>query len=203
MARIGLAGLTVAPYTSGGDESAVVYGTGIQLTDILISANTNITRESVKQFADNKMVESYNGIQDIQCDIEAAHIPDDIYTMMLGYDKESTSGVIHALNKEAPYVGFGFIVGEQFKGTKSYLGYWFHKAQFSMNTDNNQTRGESTTFNGSSLSATVLGVTLESAGEAESYMMLRASTESAVRTWLNDLANITSPTPGPGGDGDT
>lgn len=201
MARIGLKGLTIAPFTSGGSGSACVYGTGQQINDVLVQANVTLEYNKVKQFADDHQVEGENNLTGATLDIEAAHIPDAIKTAMLGYTAGGTgeTGVTHVTTGSAPYIGVGYITSEIFQGVKSYVGYWFHKTQWTMNNDNNTTKGEQTAFNGGTLNGELMSVVLTSGGKAEPYMTLRADTEAAVLSWLKTQANIT--TTGGGSEG--
>ena len=189
MARIGLKGLTYAKVSSGGSGSAVVYSGGATQADLLISADVTLNRDDVKLYADNHAVERANGMTGGTISLELASLPNTVKTALLGYTVSSK--VLTVNEQEAPYVGFGYIVGEIASGTKSYVAYWFPKVQFGLENDSAKTKGESTEFQTNTLSGEILGVVVTSGGAVEYYYTDTETTETAARTWLNGKAGIT------------
>ena len=189
MARIGLKGLTYAKVSSGGAGSAVVYSGGATKADMMISADVTLNRDDVKLSADNHVVERANGMTGGSISLELAQLPNDVKTALLGY--VVSSKVLTVDEREAPYVGFGYIVGEIAGGVKSYVGYWFPKVQFGLDADNARTKGESTEFQTDTMTGEILGVVTTTGGMTEFYYTDTDSTETAVRTWLNGKAGIT------------
>lgn len=188
MARIGLKGLTYAKVSSGGSGSAVVYSGGATKADMLISADVTLNRDDVKLFADNHAVERANGMTGGSISLELAQLPNDVKTALLGYTVSSK--VLTVDEGEAPYVGFGYIVGEIAGGTKSYVGYWFPKVQFGLDNDSAKTKGESTEFSTNNMTGEILGVVTTTGGKVEYYYTDTEATEAAARTWLNGKAGI-------------
>ena len=86
----------------------------------------------------------------------------------------------------------GYITKEVTNGVASYVGYWHYKVQFGLNDDNASTKGENTQFQSSNLTGEGMGVQLSSGGKITYYVTKSASTEAAIRTWLNGLAGITT-----------
>lgn len=188
MARIGIKGLTYAPYTSGGNDSAVVYGTGVKKTDLMIRASVNIEREDVSQYADNHRIEHANGVTGATVELELARLPQDVKTALLGYVSD-TNGLT-LTGDESPYVGIGYIENNVEDGTPGFTARWFYKVQFSMNSFEASTRGEQTEFGSHGITGTAMGVTLTAGGKI-SYMIEKDfEAESAARTWLNGLAGV-------------
>ena len=189
MARIGLKGMTVATVSSGGSGSAVVYSGGTAYTDKLISADVTFNRDDVKLYADNHAIERANGMTGGSISLELADLTDAMKTKLLGVTVSSK--VATFTEDEAPYVGFGYIVGEISGGTKSYKGYWFPKVQFGLENDSAKTKGESTEFQTNTISGEILGVVTTTNGKTEFYYTDTETTEASVRTWLNGKAGIT------------
>lgn len=193
MARIGIKGLTYAPYTSGGNDAAVVYGTGTKQDDLMIRANVNIEREDVSQHADNHRIEHANGVTGATVELELARLPAKVKTDLLGYETEG-SGNTQALaltGDETPYVGVGYIENTVTDGVPGFLARWFYKVQFAMNSFEAQTKGEQTEFGSHGITGTAMGVTLAAGAKIRYEIEQEFATEQAARTWLNGQANIT------------
>lgn len=191
MARIGLKGLTYATVSSGGEGSAMVYTGGAARVGLMIKADVTIEREDVKQHADDVMVEHANGVTGGQIKLELARLADEDKAALLGY-VSATGNILKVVDAEAPYVGFGYITKEIANGTTSYVGYWYHKVQFGMDSDSAQTKGENSAFQSVNLTGDIMGVQLSSGGAMEFYMTKSDATEAAIRTWLNGLAGVSS-----------
>ena len=193
MARIGLKGLTYAKVSGGGAGSAVTYTGGATIPDLMIAANVTLNRQDVKQHADDHLVERDNGLMSATIALELARLPDQIKEDLLGYESGgSNTNVLTVVEDAAPYVGFGYITKEIDHGTVSYVGYWFYKVQFGLTDDNASTKGENTQFQSANLSGEAAGVQLTSGGKIAFYDINSASTEAAIRTWLNGLAGISA-----------
>jgi phi13 family phage major tail protein len=188
MARIGLKGLTQAQVSTGGSGTAMVYTGGSTVADLMVSADVTLNRDDVKLHADNHAVERANGMNGGTISLELASLPDTLVTKLLGYAVSSST--VTYTGEEAPYVGFGYIVGEISGGAKTYRGFWFPKVQFGLENDSAKTKGESTEFSTHQLQGEILGVITTTGGKVEYYYSHSAATESAVRTWLNGQANI-------------
>lgn len=191
MARIGLKGLTYAVVSGGGDGSAMTYTGGKARTGLMMKADVTIEREDVKQHADDVMVEHANGVTGATIALELARMIDEDKSALLGY-VSGTGGVLHVVDAEAPYVGFGYITKEIASGATSFIGYWFHKVQFGMDADSAETKGENSAFQSVNLTGHVMGVQLHAGDPMEFYMTKSGATETEIRTWLNTQAGINS-----------
>lgn len=190
MARIGLKGLTYAKVASGGDGTAVTYTSGKQKADLMVRANVRYERDNAKQYADDHAVESVNGITGGTVELETASLPDEVISDMMGY--ELTSGEMVVTEEEAPYSGLGYYTKEIFHGVKSYKSYWFYKTQPGMTEDNAETKGQSTTFQNSNITAALLGVVQSAGGKVDFVATKTHATEAAAIAWLKDKANIST-----------
>ncbi len=185
---IGVKGLTYAPYTSGGDGSAVVYGTGVKDDDKMVHVDQSEERADDKFIADNKVIDRYNGIISASVAIELARLSEDVRTKILGHVKNGS--VLSVTEDEAPFVGIGFIYWDRYKASNSFRAYWYHKVQFSEGSRSFNTKGENIEFQTESLEGEAMGVQLEADGKVTFYEYTEVATEAAARTWLNGKAGI-------------
>lgn len=191
MARVGLKGLTYATVSGGGAGSAVTYtaSSGKTVADLMIRANVSYNRSNAKQHADDHAIESDNSITGGTIELELADLANAQIADLLGF-ANATGDVQTYTGNEAPYVGVGYITKQIRAGVASFKGYWFYKVQFSLNNDNAETKAENTTFQSSTLSGEMLGVVQSASGPVDYLITKVASTESAIRSWLNGLAGI-------------
>lgn len=190
MAKIGIKGLTYAPFTSGGEGGAITYGTGVSLVDYMIRADISEERENVKFRADDHQIDAENEVTGISLSLELANMTDAMDKAFLGHT-DGTSSELHVTDKSAPFIGIGFIRKERHKGTLTYHAFWVYKIQFSKDSDSTNTKGEQIEFQTETVSGNGMGVQLTSGGDVIYYSHKRESTEAAARTWLNGKAGIT------------
>jgi phi13 family phage major tail protein len=189
MAKIGIKGLTYAPFTSGGNGSAIVYGTGVKLDDYMITADLNEERADVDFYADDHKIDAENSVTGVNVSLELSNMTDALEKAFLGH-VEGTGNELNVTDAESPFVGVGFIRKERFKGAVSYHGFWIYKVQFSKESDSTNTKGENIDFQTETVSGDAMGVQLTADGNTVYYSHLRNATEATVRTWLNGKAGI-------------
>ena len=196
MAKKTCKGLTYAKYTSGGAGSAIVYAAGVVKEDYLCQVNLTETRDSQKEYADGHQIDASNGLNAVQLALELANNDPDIKKDILGYLTGSGTGELDVTDKDAPFVGIGFILCNRFKGEETYEGYWIYKIQFSTGGVTSNTRRETEQWEHETINGEGVSVKLTAAGDAIYYtQILGQTTEAAVRTWLNTKAGVPSPTP--------
>ena len=164
MAKIGVKGLTYAPYVSGGAGTAVSYGTGVKLDDYMIRADVTEERADTDFYADDHKIDSDNSMTGATVALELANMTDALEKALLGYT-DGTGGELNATSKDSPFVGVGFTRKERFKGDVTYHGFWIYKVQFTKDSDSTQTKGESIDFQTETLSGNAMGVQLSSGGD--------------------------------------
>lgn len=193
MAKIGIKCLTYAPYTSGGEGSAIVYGTGVQLNDYMIRADVGEERVDVDFYADDHKIDTENSMTGVTLTLELANMTEALEKAMLGYVAESsTAGAdLMITDASAPFVGCGFYRKERFKGAVSYKCYWVYKVQFNRDSDSTTTKGENLEFQTESVNGDAVGVQLTSAGPIVYYVTNRQDTEAGAVAWLKTKAGIT------------
>ena len=190
MAKKTCKGLTYAPYISGGSGSAIVYGTGKAKTDYLCQVNITEQRDNQKEYADGHQIDVSNSLTAAQLALELANNDEDIKTDILGH-VAGTGDELNVTDKDAPFVGIGFILCNRFKGVETYEGYWFYKIQFSSGGITSNTRRENEQWEHETINGESVSVTLSAGGDAIYYSHLdNQATEAAVRTWLNGKANV-------------
>lgn len=192
MAKIGIKGLTYAPFTGGGDGSAITYGTGVKLDDYMIRADLNEEHNNVDFYADDHKIDVENSMSGMTLALELSNLTDDLEKALLGHAAGTGTGntELNVTDGAAPFVGIGFIRKERFKGTVTYHAFWVYKIQFAKDGDSTTTKGESIEFQTESLTGDAVSVTLTSGGDNIYYSHKREATEAAARTWLNGKAGI-------------
>lgn len=191
MAKIGIKGLTYAPYTSGGEGGAISYGTGVKLDDYMIRADLTEERTDTPFYADDHKIDRENGMTGISLALELSNMTDALEKALLGYVDGAITGELNVTDEASPFVGVGFIRKERFKGAVTYKAYWIYKIQFSKDSDSTQTKGETVEFQTETLNGSAVGVQLTSGGKTLYYATTRQNSETAARTWLNGKAGIT------------
>lgn len=193
MAKKTCKGLTYAKYTSGGAGGAITYSGGTVKTDYLCKVDINETRDNQKEHADGHQIDASNMLTAVQVALELANNDADIKKDLLGHKTGSATGELDVTDKDAPFVGVGFILCNRFCGTETYEGYWFHKVQFSSGGVSSSTRKENEQWEHETINGEAMGVVLTSGGDTLFYTHYDAqTTEAAVRTWLNSKAGVSS-----------
>lgn len=190
MAKIGIKGLVYAPYSTGGEGSAISYGTGVALDDYMIKADVTENRNKTPFHADDHQIDQENELTGVDISLELANLTDAMEKAFLGYTA-GTGDELNVAAVDAPFVGVGFRTKDRFKGAITYKGYWIYKVQFSKDTDSTQTKGENIDFQTESISGSAMGVTLTTAGDTIYYSKISSTTESTVISWIKGKAGIT------------
>ena len=193
MAKIGIKCLTYAPFVSGGEGSAVSYGTGVQLNDYMIRADVTEERSNVDFYADDHKIDVENSMTGATVALELANFTSALEEVFLGYKAESTASGADLFVTDAAtgFVGCGFYRKERFKGTITYKCFWFYKVQFSKDSDSTTTKGENVDFQTESVSGDAVGVKLTANGDTIYYAISRKSSESDAVSWLKTKGGVT------------
>lgn len=193
MAKKTCKGLTYAKYTSGGAGGAITYSGGTVKTDYLCKVDINENRDKQKEHADGHLIDVSNLLTEVTVALELANNDADIKKDLLGHKTGSATGELDVTDKDAPFVGVGFILCNRFCGTETYEGYWFYKVQFSSGGVSSSTRKENEQWEHETINGEAMGVVLTSGGDTLFYTHFDAqTTEAAVRTWLNGKAGVSS-----------
>lgn len=186
MAKKTCKGLTYAKFVSGGDGSALVYSGGKVKTDYLCKVDITEQRDDQKEYADGHLIDRGNGLNALSLAFELANNDPDIKKDLLGHVDGSVPGELDVTDKDAPFVGVGFILCNRFKGVETYEGYWAYKVQFSSAGVSSSTRRESEQWEHETINGETLGVVRASGEDVVYYSHIdEQATEAAVRAWLN------------------
>jgi len=190
MAYIGMRKPVAAPITAHTDGSAITYGTGLVIGPA-VAANLTFDVNDNPDYGDDIVIDNDNGVNGYSGTLETNDLAEGALDALLGWDKTGTTAVTYTVTDDnAPYVGFGFIRVKLFHGVRSYEGYWFHKAQFSLASLNASTKQRQIDWNHPQLNVTGMGAYIDNTGKAKYFDFQAFETEAAATTWLNSHANI-------------
>ena len=191
---IGVRDLTWAKVTSGGEGSAMVYSGGAQETDLMVRADQSEERSDVRFHADDHMIDRDNSVTGASVALELAKLPAAALTDLVGYVEGSgNTPDLTMTDAEAPYVGIGFVHVDRYKGTRTFIPYWYYKVQFSMGSRSFNTKGDSLEYQTESLEGQAMGVRLANDGVDSYYTRPKTplTTEADAIAWLKAKAGIT------------
>jgi hypothetical protein len=192
MAAVGMKYLTFAPITAGTAQSAITYGTGV-VAEHAISGNITYNFDEQSLYGDDKLAEYFKGLTGYDIELGLTEL-DDALAVLLGIERAATATNIttyHMVADNTTSVGVGFVQTLIVNGAKSYVGYWFHKATFSINNENAQTKGESIEWQTPTLTGKGWGVELDASNGVQYRERQVFTTEAAALAWLKSKANIT------------
>lgn len=189
MARIGMIYAVYAPFQSHADGSAPVYGTGKNFIHA-IAATIAQTRQDNKLYGDDIGIERDNSLTDIRVTFEGDQLMPEDRVGILGDVKNGDD--YEVVDSSAPYVGFGYVRKVMKDGVVSFETVWIYKTQFGVDTEEDNTKGESITWGTAKLSGVGECIYNDNTGMAKAYRYAAHATEAAAKAWLNALANITA-----------
>ena len=163
------------------NETTGTYSNGKYMSPVA-AFNGNPTKSNVKDYGDNRCVETDNSVTGGTLSVEFNHDQEDIYLMLLGHSK--SDGVInYNANDIAPFVGAGAV--GQSEG--EWVAKFFKKVQFSEPNDENSTKQENTTFNHVTVEGEIFA--LENGDWKETK---RFTTKQEAKDWLNSKVGLTA-----------
>lgn len=194
MAAVGMKYLVFAPITTETAQSALVYGTGA-LAEHAISGEITYNYDEQSLYGDDKLAEYYKGLNGYDIEIGMTELADSLVTK-LGIERITTAGspevtTYHLVPDNMTSVGVGFMQTLIINGTRSYVGYWFHKVQFSINSESAQTKGESVEWQTPTLNGKGWGVELDAVNGVQYRERQVFTTEAAALAWLKAKAGLT------------
>ena len=190
---IGVKDLTWAKVSGGGAGAAMSYTGGAQETDLMVRADQSEDRADAAFYADDHAIDRDNSVTAAHVALEVAKLTTNMLTDLVGYVAGTGANPdVSMTDAAAPYVGIGFVYVEQYKGTKTYLPYWYYKVQFSYGSRSFNTKGESVEFQTESLEGEAMAVQLTEGGSNSFYVRPQTAltTEAAAIAWLKTKAGI-------------
>lgn len=204
MAFIGMLRPVYSKITTYTEGSAITYGTGAVISKAR-SASISYEHEDNPFYGDDVIVENDQGLNGYTIDLETTDLPIDIRCDLLGEtaltttsDNVTTTIGYRATDAQPPYVGFGFVRVLMVGGSKKYEGFWFHRLQFAMESEEANTKEKSISWGAPKIHGTGVGVYLDSSGAVSWYDHMEFTSLSAAETWLYGKANISTTSSGTG-----
>lgn len=167
--------------TSAGGVVTVTYSNGTNISPV-VTFNGSVNTSNQKDYGDDVVQEVDNSVTGGTLSVELNNDEDDIYTMLLGHTKDSTSSEIAFSSEDTiPYVGVGAIG----KSGSEWVGKWYPKVQFHEPNDDNQTKQENVTFGHVTIEGEIL-----IPDDGNWKVRKTFDTLAAAKTWLNGKAGI-------------
>lgn len=175
------------------DGSAITYSAGKQLGPS-ISAEVTFTRNDNPLYGDDVVQEQDNSMTSYQIAFDSTTLTNETRAALLGEvaTGTDTEKEYKVQDAAAPNVGFGYIRVLRRQGVTYYEGFWFHKVQFSLDNESDQTKQEQINWGTNPITGRGQGVYLDSTGAIDFYIHKKFDSFSAALTWLNGKANISS-----------
>lgn len=153
MAKIGLNNLWYALLTEGADgtpsySSKKSFGKAI-------SANTSITNNSAKLFADDQLAESDTSFQSGTVTLGVDDDRETVFAEVLGHEVTNEGEVIRNANDTAPWVGLARIIVKMVNNVRLYKVEILYKVKFSEPSQEDNTKGESVEFSTPTIEGTI------------------------------------------------
>ena len=192
MAYIGMRYPVAAQVSSHTDGSAITYGTGFVVSSA-VAATVNITSNESKDYGDDIVQDTDNGITGYNISLETNDLPVASLVGLMGWipDNQATPTKYDMTGDAAPLVGFGYIRVKRNAGVLSYESFWFHKCRFTPSSIEARTKEENITWQHPTITAEGQGCYIDSSGKPKFAEYMLHTTEAAAKTWLNSRANIT------------
>lgn len=164
------------------NEATGTYSNGVYMSPVA-GYNGTPTNSDVKDYGDNRVVETDKSTTGGKLSVEFNNDSEDIYIMLLGHTKNSNGEILHNANDVAPYVGTGAIG----KSEGQYVVKFYKKVQFAEPNDENTTKQENTTFNHVTLEGDIF---IPEDGEWK--IVKRFSKLSEAKAWLNAKVGLST-----------
>lgn len=191
MAKIGMRYAVYAPITAYTEGSAITYGTGGRLGPAR-SAEVTFTRNDNPLYGDDVIQEQDNSMTSYQIAFDSTTLTNEMRAAILGEvasgsDAEKEYSVTDAA---AQNVGFGYIRVMRRSGVTYYEGFFFHKVQFSLDNESDNTKEEKINWGTNPVTGRGQGVYLDNTGAVSFYVHKKFDTFAAAKTWLDGKANL-------------
>lgn len=189
MAFVGMRHVVFAPISKEVDGQAIEYSEGV-VVGHAISGTINITRNSEDLYGDDMLIESDNSIVGGTVDMTVDDMSDEVAVKMLGHVKDKGSESYHETDAASPYGGLGYIRVRRKDGKTNFVGYWIHKTQMGVTTENSATKTQSTSWQTVAMTGKMMGVKNNADGETRYRERQSFDAEKAAVAWLDGLAKI-------------
>lgn len=190
MARIGMKHPVWAPLTKENNGQMPTYGKGLVIGGA-VAGSITFQRSDARQYADDVLKESDNSITGGTVSIEVDGVSMEGRKAILG-NVENDDGSIDTTGAPTPYGGYGYVEEISTNNVKSYSAMWLYKVQLGQNSINSGTRGQSTSYQTTTLDGNLSAVVPNADMQERFRRYKEFPTLQEAFAWLDDLAGITA-----------
>lgn len=141
------------------------------------------TKSDVKDFGDNRIVETDNSVTGGTLSMELNNDSDELYSFLLGHEKSESGEIFYNADDIAPYMGVGAVGMSE----GDYVAKFYTKVQFGEPSDENSTKQDTVTYNHVTLEGTIL-VPEDGIWKRTK----RFKTLETAKAYLNEIVGITT-----------
>ena len=196
MAMIGMRHVVAAAFPDGFTEgSAPSYSSGFDVGGA-ISANLTKTRNTNGDlYYDDALGESDQGLIGINLELGVDDLTEEVLDKM-GILKAVTAGspavtTYYETSANPKALGIGYMRVRRRKGVIKYQAIWIYKMQFTMDSEQAQTKGESIQWQTPTLNGTGFGLQIDSSNDLTFREIRVFDSVSDAASWLDTKAGIT------------
>lgn len=195
MAMIGMRHVVAAPFSNHTDGSEPTYGAGFDVGGA-ISANLTKNRNSNGDlYYDDALGESDQGLISLGLELGIDDLSEEVMDKM-GLMKAVSTGspsvtTYYETSANPTALGVGYMRVRSKKNVVTYQAIWIYKMQFTMDSEQAQTKGESIQWQTPTVNGKGFGLFVDSGDEITFRKIRTFTSESSAATWLDGLAGIT------------
>lgn len=194
MAMIGMRHVVAAPFNAHTEGSEPTYDTGFDVGGA-ISANLTKTRNTNGDlYYDDALGESDKGLISIGLELGVDELTEEVQGKM-GLLKAVSAGTpsvttYYETSANPTPIGIGYMRVRSKHNTVTYQAIWIYKMQFTMDSEQAQTKGESIQWQTPTVNGKGFGLDVDSSGDLSFRKIRSFSSESDAAAFLDSLAGI-------------
>ena len=184
MAKKGLKHVVFAEKTTAGS-----YTDGIRISPA-VRVSLNLNKAEGKDYGDDVVVDSESSVTGGTMEVELNHDEDEIYTYLLGHEKDTTTNEIDFNVNDSPKaVGAGYIQPASMAGGNKWIAEWVTEVKFSDPNEEANTKTDSVSFVHTTLSGDII---VQDDGQWKTRKVF--DTAAAAIAWVEEKAggNVTT-----------
>lgn len=187
MAKIGMPYNVIAPIATETEGSAVTYGTPAAL-EKPISANLTMEHADNPLWGGDVIAENDNEITGGMLALNLTDMTDAQQVIALGLTASGSD--YEETNASAPYVGYGYVRVKKLGNVLSYIGYWIHKVQFALKSEEAKTKAGATEWQTPTVEGRIFGTYPDSTRVAKFRRHREYSAYADAKAWVDSIAGI-------------
>ena len=191
MAKIGLDYVAVGKLADDVKTAAAATYTDAKYMGTSVTLNGNVTMNDVKDYGDNRTVETDTSFQSGTLSWEKNDLADEDYAYLLGhtYDEKSKE-VTSKADDIPPFLGVGVVGKSKRNGEHVYVAKFYLKTQFHEPNDENSTKQDTTTFAHETVEGAIFE--LEDGAWKLQKTFSGATALADAKSWVNTKLGITA-----------